>query len=190
MNLKYLITAASAVMTFGAAPALAQSSATVPIDVTFSVVDGCVINGNNGPSLISFGTIQNAGAQRGEIIGSTRNSGGAPIIVNCNVNSASATFEVDGGVNSNNGANAGIRKIGNANVDSGTPGDVLEYRLYTEDRSSEYLISTPLPVNGGIITANVPFEINLTAVIAPQQVNLAIANGSPYSDFATGTLKF
>jgi hypothetical protein len=180
-----------------ATDAFAQQSATVDIFVTLSVLDGCVINGSTSPSnsLLSFGTIQNPGALALDVTAQ-----GQPINVLCNVDSTSATFQIDAGNNDSGGVHR-LTKDRLVPLGGGTPPPprFVNYHVYARpgDPSSEYLIGTPIPIGGngvlggpppGVIRAGVPFDITLFGTILNTDIRDAVAG--TYNDILRGVLTF
>jgi spore coat protein U-like protein len=200
MKCRLSIAAVGAVSLMANLPAAAQSSANVPINATLQVRDGCLIvaDGANNSVTLDFGIVQNAAALATDIFGSVSagfdplntfgGNGSGSIDVTCNINSATATFEIGPG---QNGSNT-LRTLTNP-LASGTPGFSVNYRLYSRSErtpASEYLPDgTKLLLFGnGNILAGVPFRINVFGRILSVDVRQAMAG--PYTDIARGTLTF
>jgi spore coat protein U-like protein len=178
-----------------ATDAFAQQSATVDIFVDLTVRDGCVVNGSTSPSsLLTFGAIQNPAALFGDVTAQ-----GQPIEVRCNVDSTSATFQIDAG----NNDSGGVHRLAQNQlivVGGGTPPPprFINYHVYARpgDTSSVYLIGTPIPIGGGVlggsppgvIRAGVPFNITLYGSILNADIREAVA--SNYTDTLRGVLTF
>lgn len=189
MTSKMFIRALAVGAMFSAAPAFAQQTTSTSVLVALEVQDGCVINGSSTTSqstaLLSFGSIQNAGGQGFDLTGSTTAGLGTPITVSCNVNSTSAAFSLDGGQN----ASGGTRRLRNPSATTGSTAEFIPYQVYQDvARTAEYLISTPRTVNGGVIAAGTPFNVDLFGFIARANVLPAVAGD--YSDNLIGTLSF
>lgn len=183
MTRKLLTAAAGAAALLGALPAFAQSTATVNITSLLRVQDGCAINGGVNLAVIDFGTIINAAARTDDVRGFTQGAGA--INVSCNVSSTTATFQINAGSNDS----GGVHRLRNITGIGGAPGEFLEYRLFSNlALTSEYLISSPLPVNGGVITSGVPFEIVVYGRILNAQAVQAVAG--LYQDITQGVLTF
>ena len=172
-----------------ATDAFAQRTASVDIFVDLTVQDGCVINGDTSSnSTLSFGTIQNPGTLAVNITAQ-----GQPINVVCNVDSTTATFQIDNG----NNDSAGIHRLASPTPLGGGP-RFINYHVYARpnDPSSEYLIGTPIPIGGGVlggplpgaITAGVPFNIILHGTIL--NADAVGARADIYSDTLRGVLTF
>ena len=184
MKSKLMTAAAGAAALFMISPTFAQSTADVRITSILRVQDGCAINGGVNNAVLDFGTIVNAAARTDDVRASTQ-TGGGPIIVSCNVSSTTATFQINAGFNDA----GGVHRLRNVLGIGGAPGEFLEYRLFSDlALTSEYLISTPLPVNGGVITSGVPFEIIVYGRILNAQAVQAVAGF--YQDITTGVLTF
>jgi hypothetical protein len=166
-------------------PAFAQSSASVTITSLLQIQDGCLINGGGlASSLLNFGVIQNAGAVTGGRRATT-SQGGGPIIVSCNVNSTTAAFQIDAG----NNDSGGVHRLRNVTGIGGAPGEFLEYHLYSNFAlTSEYLIGSPIAVNGGIIASGSPFEIVVYGEIPNDQITQGVAG--LYQDIVQAKLTF
>jgi spore coat protein U-like protein len=187
MSKKLLITVAGTAALLVASPALA-GSATVDINAKLDVIDGCVINGGAGVSdvQIDFGTVQNIAAVSTDIDAQTGPTL-AGINVSCNVSSTTAAFEIGKGVN----GSTTVRTLTNPAA-VGTPGEFVAYHLYSNAaRTSAFEYrpdGTTFPVNGGVITAGVPFSIIVYGRILNGDANNAVAGS--YTDTASGTLTF
>ena len=183
MRKKLLKTSVLVAAMLGVSPAFAQSTANVTITSLLQVQDGCAINGGVNQAVLNFGTLVNASARTDDIRGSTQGAGA--INVSCNVSSTTATFQINAG---NNDA-GGVHRLRNITGIGGAPGEFLEYRLFSNPAlTSEYLISSPLPINGGVITSGVPFEIIVYGQILNAQAVQAVAGS--YLDVTQGVLTF
>lgn len=186
MSKNVITTTAGAIALLAASPAFA-GSATVSINTTLDVADGCVINGGGGASAaqIDFGTVQNIAAVTGNIDAQT--GGATGINVSCNVSSTTAAFTIGKGAN----GSSSVRTLSNSAA-SGTPGEFVAYHLYSSPArtsASEYLPDgTAFPVNGGVITANAPFTIVVYGRILSGDGANAVAGS--YTDNTSGTLTF
>lgn len=182
-----------------ASPALAQSTANIPIRSTLRVQDGCLLttDGPNNSVTLDFGVAPNPAALTTDIFGSVSagsdalntfgGNGSGAIVVSCNAASTTATFEIGPGQN----GSTSLRAMTNP-LASGTPGFAVNYRLYSRfERTAAFEYrpdGTKLPLFGTGIIPIGPFFINVFGRVLSADVSQAVAG--TYTDSATGTLTF
>ena len=186
MNKKLVFATATALASLASAPAFAQRSEDVLIDIQLTIANGCIINSSANPTaLLDFGIQQQVTVGGGQNPGpfDAQTAAGA-ITVLCNATSTTASFGIGPGQN-----DAGLGRV---LTSPSAPGAVIPYQLFSASSrspASEYLnTGNTFLVNGGVITTGVPFEITVFGRIPSIGGGRNVAG--LYTDQVTGTLTF